>query len=760
MPVTRREFLKWAGISAGAAAVLQACSYPRREIQMQSPSKLPEDLVKGSDNWYATQCRQCSDGCGIVVRVMEGRAKKVEGNLTYPINLGRHMARCDAGLQALYHPDRIKRPLKRVGPRGSGQFQETDWDSVLTDLVGRMKDLQSAGQADSLVIATDPLRGHMGLVANRFAQSYGATQVSYEPMDRVVLRKAMKQVFDQDRLPDFDIEHSNFILSFDANFLGTWVSPVRMGRGYGEFRQGQNRQRGYLVHVEPHMSQTAANADQWIPIAPGMEGALALSIAYVIISEGLGNAAAADALTGGRGAAALDAYAPEKIAPQLGIPKLRGKDPADKVREIARRFAQERPSLAIGGDSAAAHTNGLDNLAAIYSLNYLVGSVNARGGIVFNPPSAIDGVPESASGSSLSDWETLVQRLKTGNPKPVKLLIVRGIDPVYSLPSGVGLKESLDSTFVVSVSNFLDETALNADLVLPEQMNFETWADDIPDPAPGYQAFGLQQPIVNVQPGFDLRGNFGDMLLRFGQELGAKTRQALPWNTMEDVLKDQYQKLFQSGRGSVKTTSFDAFWTGVQRNGGWWDQSARSSAAAPRPKTLPKIATPEFAGAQGAGSYYLIPFANVGVGDGQHGHLPWLQGTPDPITTVTWSTWVEINLQLAESLGIRQGDILEISIDGRKLEAYAYPNPATPPNLLAVPFGQGHSDFGRYAKGRGFNVASILDIRKDAGTGALAWAANRATLAKTGKNLPMVRFEGIVLAVEPEKGAIIQVTRS
>ena len=83
---------------------------------------MPEDLVTGIDNWYATVCRQCPTPEGIVVRVMEGRAKKIEGNVDYPINRGKHSARCEAGLQALYHPDRVRGPLVRVGERGSGQF--------------------------------------------------------------------------------------------------------------------------------------------------------------------------------------------------------------------------------------------------------------------------------------------------------------------------------------------------------------------------------------------------------------------------------------------------------------------------------------------------------------------------------------------------------------------------------------------------------------------------------------------------------------
>ena len=118
MPLTRRQFLKILGGSAIGAVIFQACGVPEKELLVQSPAKMPEDLVSGIDNWYATLCKSCKTNEGIVVRVMEGRAKKVEGNIDYPINQGKHSARCEAALQSLYHPDRIQGPMVRTGNRG------------------------------------------------------------------------------------------------------------------------------------------------------------------------------------------------------------------------------------------------------------------------------------------------------------------------------------------------------------------------------------------------------------------------------------------------------------------------------------------------------------------------------------------------------------------------------------------------------------------------------------------------------------------
>ena len=128
MKITRRDFLRLASFSTLGAV---ACNFfDEREFVSQSPVQLPEDLVTGRDNWYATICRQCSETEGLVVRIMEGRAKKVQGNPVYPTNLGGHSIRCEAGLQTLYHPDRIAGPMIRQGARGSGQYASISWDEA------------------------------------------------------------------------------------------------------------------------------------------------------------------------------------------------------------------------------------------------------------------------------------------------------------------------------------------------------------------------------------------------------------------------------------------------------------------------------------------------------------------------------------------------------------------------------------------------------------------------------------------------------
>ena len=767
MKTTRREFLKWSGLGTLGAVAFYGCGIPDEELTVQSPAQMPEDLPSGLEAWYATVCGQCTGGEGIIVRVIEGRAVKVEGNPDHPLNQGKTSVRCQAGLQALYNPDRIRTPRQSMGTRGGGQFEPTDWTTGL----GMLESYLRSASPSEVVLVTNPIRGSLGMVARRFMEAYGGTHIAHEPVEQTVLSAAIKEVFGQDRLPLFDIARADHILNFGADFLGTWLSPVHYARAYGEFRQGKEgatpttRQRGTLSHVEPRFSMTAANADQWVYVNPGWEGVLALSIAHVLMKEHSGriDQAAADAMTGGVGADALAAFAPGNVANDTGVS-------TQRIAELAKELADHPRSLVMGGGTAAAHTNGLFNLKAIYSLNYLLGSVGREGGVLFNPASPLGYEPVAVA--TLAEWQRLVERMRRGE---VKVLLVHGTNLVHGLPSSVDFAGALDRVdHIVSFSSFMDETAARADLVLPEPTYLETWGDDVPDPGPGYQTVTFQQPVVKPFQETDTRP-FGDVILTLAEALGGNVAAALPWRSMHDVLRENAWKLQDGDRGSLRGGSREEFWQAVLQRGGWWDLSnkgPREAGTAPRaPTERTAEQAPGFEGSMGEYPFYLVPFSSLSLGEGQGANLPWLQATPDPLTTATWYTWVEINAQVAKERGIEEGDVLAIEAPGgRRIEVLAYPHYAASPDVIAIPFGQGHTVYGDFeigddfhrslvGKGRGANVFEVLAPRVDRDTGALAWAATRVKVSKTGKWARLSKLEGTVPAISLPGQPIVQVMR-
>jgi anaerobic selenocysteine-containing dehydrogenase len=752
MKLTRRNFLAWAGVAAVGAVACEGFGIRYGEQDIQSPANLPEDLVKGKDNWYATLCRNCGAGEGIVVRVMEGRAKKVQGNPMFPVNVGKHRPSCEAALQALYHPDRIPGPMQRSGFRGSGQFTQLSWSSALDKL---RQELEVRGNSSLLI--TEPLRGHLATVADRFARSLGGRHLGFESLDNTTYRAAIKNVFDQDVLPDFDLGKTRFLLSFGADFLSTWVSPTRWNIGYGEFRDGDHKDRGTFYHADSRFSMTAANADKWLPVEPGYEGHLALSLAQVIISERLqAPGVDVDSLTSGQGAAALDAFRPEAVADRIFMPEnLRGGAGADAIKHLAREFAGKRPSLAIGGGSAGAHSNGLFNLEAIYALNYLVGSVGAAGGIRFNPDSPLEDAPAASRVGTLADWTRLKQDLEETN---IRMLMLHQVDPIHGTPGRIRLQEAFaqaDDVFIVSFSSFMDETTVMADLILPDRTHLEDWGDDIPEPGPGYQVLGFQQPVVNPFHELDPQ-SFPDILLTMAQELGKENE--LPWPNFKAMLREGSDALYGLGRGSIEASSSEDFWNKLLQRGGWWDENASGpQSVAPPEGLLSRIAgsatVPTFSGvAPSDRTFNLIPFAHHSIEDGRLGHLPWLQATPDPLTTITWQTWAEISDRDARFLGVKEGDVLLIESSRGSIRALAYPTPAAPHGIIAVPLGQGRQHGSPYATDRsGFESSNVMDILEPslvAGTEGLAWANTWVRVTNTGDSVKVSKYEGIVRAVE------------
>ncbi|MDA0263557.1 MAG: molybdopterin-dependent oxidoreductase [Chloroflexi bacterium] len=754
MKLTRRNFLAWAGIGAVGAVACEGFGIRQGELNIQSPVSLPEDLVRGTDNWYASLCRTCPSCEGIVIRVMEGRAKKIQGNPYFPTNQGKTHARCEAGLQALYHPDRVPSPMRRSGPRGSGQFVPVKWQPNGMDALKEA--LRTRGS--SSVLITEPLRGHMGLLASRFASAIKGEHLGFEAIDNNTLRAAFKNVYQQDSLPDFDFENSKFILSFGADFLSTWVSPTRFNRGYGEFRQGKDRDRGMLYQIDSRFSVTAASADKWLPVRPGWEGHMALSLAQVIVSEGLqASGVDVDALVGGdAGIATLNTFRPEVVAPLAGLtPEMTGGNPVEFLKDLARKFAGSSPSVAIGGGSAGAQTNGLFALEAIYALNYLVGSVGVKGGVKFNPGSPWDDVPASGNVGSLADWTRITEQIRSGQ---TKMLMLHGADPVHGLPESLQLRDAIaqaDDLFVVSFSPFIDDTSALADLILPDRVYLEDWGDDISEPGPGYQVVGLQQPVVNPLPDLDPL-SFPDVLLTMAQELGSESQ--LPWANYKSMLREGSDALFAMNRGSIDAADTEAFWNHLLRRGGWWDETATGATDVQAPTGLlrtiaNKASDPEFNGiGVGADSFFLVPFAHNTLLDGYNGHLPWLQSAPDPLSTVTWQTWVELNDNTASRLGVKEGDIVRIESSKDSIRGVVYTTPAAPPDVIGVPFGQGRRHGSDYATDRpgseSSNVMDILETTQVKDTGSLAWAGTRVRVSKTGESVSISKLEGDTRAVE------------
>lgn len=740
----RRDFLKLSATSAAGAIIFQACEFsdwgdgdPPAEFDVQSPRNIPEDYLFNGDAWYASVSPDSPDAPGVIVRVFEGRAKKVEGNPNHPMNNGKLSARGQAMLQELYHPDRLRVPMRRNPSGGPASFDPITWNEGLDAL----SEIVQGAQGNALFI-TEPLSGSLKQVVNAFVEGIGGERIVYHPNDDAVLFEALGRVFGVGRVPAFDITNAQTVLSFGVDWLHTWLSPVQLSQAYGAFRRStEGSARGLLYHVDTHMNGTAGAADRWVPVRPGYEGVLALAIAGAIIEGGM--AADEGGFSAIIGGATLPS--PEEAAQQTGVS-------AEMIREIAERFAGTGPSIAFGGAGAGAHTNGLANLIAIYALNVLVGSVNAPGGIqlVGTLSGPLEGLDRDFGGGGQS-WPAIIERIQGGEFENVFIL---NANPVYGLPPGMGLDAALRNVpNLVSFSRYIDETSVLANLLLPDNSALESWGTVVPATSPGYPVVGFQQPVVLRF--YDTQAT-GDVLLAIAEEVGLAD--ALPWGTMQDLVREQAEALRNAGGGNIQATgSATDFWTELLQTGVWMDQEAGAGETGETGQ-MPEVAEPRYGGEEADYPYFLVPYESAALGGGQYAHLPWLQALPDPITTVTWASWVNLNPETADELEVSTGDFVRVSTPNGFLEIQTYVNPATPPNVAAIPMGQGHTYYTRYAEGRGVNVLTLLDpALLDTETGALAWAGMRANVQRVpGEHEKLPRMEGTVEMVAPDDYPVVR----
>jgi len=743
----RRDFLKISAV-AGATAALEGCGNPDHQLIRFVPE---EDLLPGIATWKPSICTLCPAGCGLLVRVMQGEAevirngqlgllkmglaKKLEGNPAHPINQGKLCPRGQAGLQVTYHPDRIKGPLARNGPRGSGQFREVSWDDAIKQLVSQLSDLQSGKPEGSLAFITSPLRGQRKTIIDAFAASFKrAMPIEFAFFDDGVLRAANAASFGHGLPPTVDLGESNYVISFGADFLGTWNSPVAQSLAFGHMRKGRPGLRGKFVQFEPRISQTGASADEWIPVRPGAEGILALGLAHVIIAEKLRSASAAGhagSLIEGWSQGLPD-YAPEKIAAQTGVK-------AETIARIAREAAAHDPAVAMIGDAATAQTNGLFNVLAVNALNALLGSVGKAGGLTFSPASSV-----KESNTSL---HTLASQVNSG-AAAVKVLLLYNANPVFAAPAAWGVRAALDKIpFIASFGSFIDDSSALADLILPDHSPLESWLDDLPVSGSVKTVVSVAPPAMN--PLHNTR-SMPDVLLDAAHQLGGDLAKSLPWKTYDEAIQASFTTFYKE-QGSKTAKDADEFWKNAQDQGGWWsaEKSKGATSAGSSVAASPKTTAPQFDGDPSGYPFHFLPFPSQLFYDGSLAHLPWMQEAPDPLSTVMWGTWVEINPRTAEMLGIKQGDLVDVASQHGKLQAPALMTPGIAPDVIAMPVGQGHENFTRYASGRGSNPISILSPVAVDGTGSLAWAATRVKLSRVGKG-KLILFGGSLSEASPE----------
>jgi anaerobic selenocysteine-containing dehydrogenase/Fe-S-cluster-containing dehydrogenase component len=693
--MNRRDFFKIV-TTAGATAATAGCQPAGEKIL---PLVVPSDqLIPGVASWFATVCRECPAGCGVLAKNRDGRVVKLEGNPEHPVNHGALCGRGQAALQTLYHPDRFGGPQRRDG----AELKPTSWDEALKSVSDRIGQARGGGKGKAIAVVTQLENGSLGSLLDRWTQALGTRpRATYEPFGHEAQRAANRAVFGRDAIPYHAFEDAEVVVSFGADFLETWISNVGYARGFGRMHTFRDGRAGSFIHVEPRQSMTASSADVWVRNAPGTEHLVALAVLKTLAEAGAVDKRFAEAAT-------VDV---KKAAEESGV------EP-EAIKHIAEALAHAKPALVVGGGAAVTGSHAVALSSAVNLLNAALGAVGKT--VRFGPDSAYGRVTPYA------DITGLVQAMANGEIDV--LLLGANVNPAFTLPGGLKFEDAVKKvSLVVSFANRPDETTALAHVVLPDTHWLESWGDY----APREGVAGLLQPTM--MPIRDAR-SLGDVMLSIGRAVLGVTEEGkgpLPWATFEAFVKAAWEPVVKGQ------------WAATLEQGGMWRETAATAVTA---KIGPVGAEP--AKLEGdAGGLALLAYPSFRFFDGRSAGNAWLQEVPDTMTQTAWDAWIEVPAEVAAARGIVNGDVVRVSSPHGAVELPAYVSASIHPKAVAIPIGHRYAPYhlrnGRYvtATSTPMNPAALLPPAPEAG-GGVSYLSVRVTLAKTGARRPLAILQG------------------
>ena len=735
--IGRRDFLRLAA-ALGAAGMsntwLQQAS-PVGGQAVTGPEQLAaagQVLAAAQDEWIPTSCNMCGGTTGVLAHVVNGRVIKIEPNSANPIGVcnistdyatlkasgARMCPKGNAGIMTLYDPDRVKKPLKRVGARGAGQWQEITYDQAVTEIATKLQAIKTTYGPDKLVWFTED--ASFNAIQENFCYAYGTPNFLFHSNLCDVARKvAYKNTMGHDR-PLPDLRNTKYMLIFGWNPLGAmkWAHLPRIlidGLAKG----------AKLVLVDPRCSETADKAldynGQWLPIKPGTDGALALAMANVIISERLYDAAFVANWTVGfaQFSALVATKTPEWAEPITGIA-------AATIRQVARELAATKPAVVDVWSGPGHHMNGVEGGRAIAMLAGLIGQVDAPGTLIVpdrkGPKFTVRAKPTlpridgagvkypfaHSSGVYVEARDAMI----SGQPYQPKAAVFVFQNFVFSVPNTAKNLQALNNLeLIVSVDTHMSETALMADYVIPGTVFLERY--ELCTQWVTFPVVSLRQPVVAPVYGQKTEYDFvKDLALRMGYT-------DYPFNVAyEQYMDDALVAGIGINLANLRALP-GATWIGGET------RYRKYTLIDPVTGQAAGFATPskkfEFYSQQMLDKG-LNPLPNyTATEDGPTATYPlylinWKEALHTHSRTMNNRWLMEfhgenelwINTAKAQQLGIRDGDLVTVENQYAKATAKARVTRRIHPDVVGMLHGFGHWGLGPVAKGKGTNDSQFV----------------------------------------------------
>lgn len=787
MKLDRRHFLYLAG---GAVSGAAAGRLSLKGISTLNAALAPElAAYPGEEKWVHSICNMCSGGCGLRVRTVGGKPIKVDGNPLYPVNRGGICPRGQALTQWLYHPDRILHP-QRLGSDGK-RWETISWEKALETLTSALQKLRSAKQENRVVAVSGRGAGLTRKLMARFLAAYGGNPLFCLPTGMETAQRALQLMAgspsnDGATRMAYDLENSRCVLNFGCDLLEGWGTPSHTLRLFGHWRDSSRERRTTLFHFDPRLSVSAARADEWVSLQPGTLGAAALGVAFVLISENLYNrefvensVSGFEDWTDAAGRSHLgfrtlirEEYRLSRVSELTGIP------PATLVR-VAREFASGPGAVAIGPVQSPAQPGRLADAMAIHSLNALVGSIGARGGVSLVPDNGWQLPGETSSGEPSYDSLEQLQKALAGSPQ---VLILDEAVPLLDMLNAAQREKLTQIPLVVTTASLRDSTTACANLILPDCTPLESWVDGQTPLSYPYELLALADPVVSP------RGEsqpFGETLLRLARAMGPAFGSALPWKDVPELLRAGAGQLAQNKRGYVFGSEVDErwerllerggwwtsdwsseeqFWNSMRESGGWWDPvtwAAEPQRSFPTPsgrfelysqrleELLRQREKGAFSGAQRDWDRRVLPHHSdlLPPSDskkfplvlepydqlpffGNNGReIAYLEQISSPYGGMEWQSWVEISADDGKERGISSGDLVWVESAAGRIRRRALIVEGNPPGIVSAPR-TGVPTTGRWGAPDEQSLADILVPVRDPVLGIQSSATTRVNVYK------------------------------
>ncbi|CAN5697324.1 TAT-variant-translocated molybdopterin oxidoreductase [soil metagenome] len=713
--IARRDFLKIMGASVALAT---AGCVRRPEEHIIPYAKAPKEITPGEANYYTSTWFDGYEGAGLLVKTMEGRPIKVEGNPLHPMTLGGLSARAHGEILALYDPDRLRGPIHNLPneARTNKESVATTFEEADEKILAKLKE---GGVA--IVSGTRPSPSVKSIIAD-FGKAFGGARwVQYDPLSVESIRLGQKASYGRAILPRYRFNAANMIVSIDADFLGTLISPVEFAKQWSK-RRAPGPDMARFVAFESFLSTTGMNADDRIRIRASQQLDVVLALIARVAKLGKGSivvpsgiAASAKLFEDAPKAMGLNEEMFDKIASQL----------------VAARGA----SLIIAGGLPTLTDRQVELQIAVNALNSMLGN---DGKTIDHESATFETM--AGSGEAL---HSLITDMAAGK---VKTLIIDEINLGYVLPKDSGFSEALKKVgTVIYTGNRNDETGSMAHWILPAGSSLESWGD-----------FELQTGIYSIQqptimPMYKTR-SLGESLLAWTQK-GAASARAKASATWRDYVMAVWKSEIQSKVDSGKGKSFDDFWLAVLQTGVAANAARRERTGAGRAFVGQLSVKPT-----AVEGYELVLYPSVQIGDGRMANVAWLQELPDPVSKVVWDNYLQISPAMARKEGLVKGDIVEITIGDLTVKAPVLVQPGVHDSVVALAVGYGQKRIGKVGAAVGVDAYPLSSFA----SGKPVFSGRPVKITKTSGRYEIVStqdhhvMEGRAIVIEATKDAFAQ----